>query len=165
MDLFSLKGRTGYSKIDVMAWAKQLQRFDQTEIERAFSQVIRRPGFLDIAEILGILDPAEPKEAMALITWERLIDQARAGGQVPEREREAVPYQILKILGGMDKLRTCANEFTLYQMKKNFIDIYVQGDALAAQGRRKLPGGLQDAIKKLSGGMHVKSAIQDRSSR
>lgn len=134
--LFSLKGRQNYTKDDVIAWAEQLQRFDLQDIDRAFARVIRQPGFLDIGYILQILDPAEPRDSLALVTWERLVKIARAGGEADEVERQGLPFKILDILGGMGKLQRCENEFILSQMKKNYIDIYTDNEAIVNFGRK-----------------------------
>lgn len=124
MKLFSLKGRTNYSRLDVMAWVDVLKKYDEKEINHAFNIVIYETGFLDVAAVLKILEPEEPREAMALITWERLIEIARAGGHASKEDRMGLSFRILEVLGGMSKLRFCSNDFILSQMKKNYIELY-----------------------------------------
>ena len=122
MKLFSLKGRVNYSKIDLMAWTEQLKQFEEQQIQAAFSQVIRDPGFFDITKILELIE--QPQKGAALAAWDGLIKAARAGGQVVESEYNKLADDILYSLGGMGKLRTIENEFVLSQMKKDFIELY-----------------------------------------
>lgn len=119
MELFSLKGKTGYSEFDVATWRKHLQRFQIKDIKRAFSVCLKKEGFFEIKMVLEELEPNN--RDWSFIEWENCVESARNGGAIPLSCSAA---RALRIAGGMNKLRFTDSEFTLNRMREIFIEAY-----------------------------------------
>jgi hypothetical protein len=121
MKLFSLKGKIGYTEIDIAAWIDVLHKFEESALSKAFNACLQKEGFFEIKHVLDELRPNNKDVAMT--EWEKVLRVAKDGGQGYKELSEATKHT-LSLVGGLQKLRLSESDFTLNQMKKTFIEAF-----------------------------------------
>ena len=121
------KGRE--TKEDMMvAWYEFLKDLPTDKVELAFKQCVYSTD--DFPTVGKLYEMVSKSGAQGILEWCEVLKCATDG-----REPVGITGEVVKNLGGIDKIGYCENEYQMEQLKRQFLEIYES----KCDGLEKLP--------------------------
>jgi hypothetical protein len=100
-----------------VAWYELLKDFSADQIEKAFKQCVYSPD--DFPTVGKVIEMVNPIKARALLEWCEVLKCAERGITPTGTKGE-----IVRLLGGIDRIGYCENEYEMSKLQRNFCEIF-----------------------------------------
>jgi hypothetical protein len=99
------------------AWYNLLKDYPADKVEAAIKQAVYSPD--DFPTVGKLVSSISQVGAGAIEAWFKVVESASKN-----KHPEGLAGDVVRIMGGIDKIGYCESEYKMDQLKRNFIEIY-----------------------------------------